>query len=78
MACGKHFPGHGDTETDSHKDMPVLNQTKERLEAIELYPFSQLIRYGVSSMMVAHMNVLALDGAPNFPSTLSPKLCKIN
>ena len=74
MACGKHFPGHGDTETDSHKDMPVLNQTKERLEAIELYPFSQLIRYGVSSMMVAHMNVLALDGAPNFPSTLSPKI----
>ena len=74
MAFGKHFPGHGDTETDSHKDMPVLNQTKERLEAIELYPFSQLIRYGVSSMMVAHMNVLALDGAPNFPSTLSPKI----
>jgi beta-glucosidase-like glycosyl hydrolase/CubicO group peptidase (beta-lactamase class C family) len=74
MACGKHFPGHGDTETDSHKDMPVLNQTKERLEAVELYPFSQLIRYGVSSMMVAHMNVLALDGAPNFPSTLSPKI----
>ncbi|HUM52707.1 MAG TPA: glycoside hydrolase family 3 N-terminal domain-containing protein, partial [Chitinophagales bacterium] len=74
MACGKHFPGHGDTETDSHKDMPVLNQTKERLDAVELYPFSQLIRFGVSSMMVAHMNVLALDGAPNFPSTLSPKI----
>lgn len=74
MACGKHFPGHGDTETDSHKDLPVLNQSKERLEAVELYPFSQLIRYGVSSMMVAHMNVLALDDRPNFPSTLSKKI----
>ncbi len=74
MACGKHFPGHGDTETDSHKDLPVLNHSLERLNAIELYPFKQLIRYGISSIMVAHMNVLAIDPTPNLPSTLSPKV----
>lgn len=74
LACGKHFPGHGDTDVDSHKDLPVLNHSLERLEALELYPFNQLIRYGVGSMMVAHMNVLALDKTPNLPSTLSPKV----
>ncbi|HNF49102.1 MAG TPA: glycoside hydrolase family 3 N-terminal domain-containing protein [Chitinophagales bacterium] len=74
MACAKHFPGHGDTDVDSHKDMPVLTQSRERLNAIELYPFNQLIRYGVSSVMVAHMNVLAIDNTPNLPSTLSPKV----
>ncbi|MCB9034254.1 MAG: serine hydrolase [Chitinophagales bacterium] len=74
MACAKHFPGHGDTETDSHKDLPVLNQSKERLENVELYPFRAMIRNGISSVMVAHMNVLALDNTPNLPSTLSPKI----
>ena len=74
LACGKHFPGHGDTDVDSHKDLPVLTHNIDRLEAIELYPFSQFINYGVGSMMVAHMNVLALDKTPNLPSTLSPIL----
>jgi beta-N-acetylhexosaminidase len=74
LACGKHFPGHGDTNVDSHKDLPVLNHSPERLEAIELYPFSQFIRYGVGSIMVAHMSVLALDKSPFLPSTLSPKV----
>ncbi|MCC6570683.1 MAG: glycosyl hydrolase, partial [Chitinophagales bacterium] len=74
LASGKHFPGHGDTDVDSHKDMPVLKHSKERLESVELYPFRQLIRYGVGSVMVAHMNVQALDNTPNLPSTLSPKV----
>ncbi len=74
LASGKHFPGHGDTDVDSHKDLPVLKHNLERLESVELYPFKQFIRYGVGSMMVSHLNVLALDGAPNFPATLSPKI----
>ena len=74
LASGKHFPGHGDTDVDSHKDLPVLNHSLERLESVELYPFKQFIRYGVGSIMVSHLNVLALDGAPNFPATLSPKI----
>jgi beta-glucosidase-like glycosyl hydrolase/CubicO group peptidase (beta-lactamase class C family) len=74
LASGKHFPGHGDTEVDSHKDMPVVNHSIERLESVELYPFKQFIRYGIGSMMVSHLNVIALDAAPNFPATLSPKI----
>ena len=71
LACGKHFPGHGDTDVDSHKDLPVLRHSADRLASVELYPFQQLIRYGVGSIMVAHLNVLSLDAAPNFPATLS-------
>lgn len=74
MACAKHFPGHGDTDVDSHYDMPVLQHSAERLDNIELYPFKAMIRNGVSSVMVAHMNVLAYDNTPNLPSTLSPKV----
>lgn len=74
LTSGKHFPGHGDTDVDSHKDLPVLKHSLERLESVELYPFKQFIRYGVGSIMVSHLNVLALDGAPNFPATLSPKI----
>lgn len=74
LACGKHFPGHGDTNTDSHYDLPVLQHSKERLEKVELYPFKALIRNGIGSIMVAHMNVLALDDTPNLPSTLSKKV----
>ncbi|HPA36149.1 MAG TPA: glycoside hydrolase family 3 N-terminal domain-containing protein [Chitinophagales bacterium] len=74
LASGKHFPGHGDTDVDSHKDLPVLKHSKERLESVELYPFRQFIRYGIGSIMVAHMNVQALDNTPNLPSTLSPKV----
>lgn len=74
LPSGKHFPGHGDTDVDSHKDLPVVKHSMDRLESVELYPFKQFIRYGVGSMMVSHLNVLALDGAPNFPATLSPKI----
>lgn len=64
LASAKHFPGHGDTDVDSHKDLPVVNHSLERLEAIELYPFRQLINYGVGSVMVSHLNVLSLDPKP--------------
>lgn len=74
LASAKHFPGHGDTDVDSHKDLPVVKHDLQRLESVELYPFKQLIRYGVGSIMVSHLNVLALDSTPNFPATLSPKI----
>ncbi len=57
----KHFPGHGDTDVDSHKGLPVLNFTKSRLDSLELYPFRQLIANGVDMVMVGHLEVKALD-----------------
>jgi beta-N-acetylhexosaminidase len=67
----KHFPGHGDTDVDSHYDLPQLNFTKARLDSLEIYPFRELIREGAAGVMVAHMNIPALDKTPNLPSTLS-------
>ena len=67
----KHFPGHGDTNVDSHHDLPQLKFTKERLDSLELYPFKQLIAKGASGVMIAHMNIPAWDNTPNLPSTLS-------
>lgn len=78
LASGKHYPGHGDTDVDSHKDLPVVRHSLERLESVELYPFRQFIRYGVGSIMVSHLNVLAMDAAPNFPATLSSKIVQDN
>lgn len=57
----KHFPGHGDTDVDSHKGLPVLNFTKSRLDSLELYPFRQLIANDVDMVMVGHLEVKALD-----------------
>jgi beta-N-acetylhexosaminidase len=71
MACAKHFPGHGDTHTDSHKDLPQINKTLAELDTLELYPFKELIRNGVKSVMVAHLGILALETEPNLPTTLS-------
>ena len=72
MAVAKHFPGHGDTDTDSHYGLPVVHQSRSRLDSIELFPFRALISGGVSGVMVAHLNVLSLDTTPNLPATLSP------
>jgi beta-N-acetylhexosaminidase len=74
LACGKHFPGHGDTDTDSHYDLPVLKQNRQRLDTIELKPFREMIKRGLGSMMIAHLSIPALDNTPNLPSTLSPKI----
>ncbi|MEP6794406.1 MAG: glycoside hydrolase family 3 N-terminal domain-containing protein, partial [Saprospiraceae bacterium] len=71
MASGKHFPGHGDTDVDSHFDLPVISHSMERLKDIELYPFQQLIDAGLPSMMVAHLHVPAIDSTPLMSSTLS-------
>ena len=61
LAVCKHFPGHGDTEVDSHKSLPVLPFTRERLDSIELYPFRKAIEAGVGGMMVGHLNVTSID-----------------
>jgi beta-glucosidase-like glycosyl hydrolase len=71
LASLKHFPGHGDTDLDSHFDLPQLPFTKQRLDSLELYPFKQLIASGASGVMVAHMNIPSLDSTANLPSTLS-------
>ncbi len=71
MACGKHFPGHGDTDVDSHFDLPVINHSVERLDSIELFPFKQLIPQGLQSIMIAHLHIPAYDSTPNLPTTLS-------
>lgn len=64
VACAKHFPGHGDTEVDSHKALPVLKFPMERLDSVELYPFRRLIKDGVKMVMVGHLLVPALDTLP--------------
>ncbi|MCU4176016.1 glycoside hydrolase family 3 N-terminal domain-containing protein [Carboxylicivirga sp. N1Y90] len=71
IAVAKHFPGHGDTDVDSHKALPVIPYTKERLDSIELYPFRQLIDNGIMGVMTAHLNVPKLEPEPNKPSSTS-------
>jgi beta-N-acetylhexosaminidase len=73
LACGKHFPGHGDTSKDSHVDLPVVHQSLERLERVELVPFRAAAAAGVASLMTAHVVYPALD--PGAPATLSPATC---
>ncbi|RMD96252.1 MAG: beta-N-acetylhexosaminidase, partial [Bacteroidetes bacterium] len=74
MACAKHFPGHGDTDVDSHHDLPVITHSRQRLDSVELMPFKMLTAQGVASVMVAHLQVPALDDRPNTPTTLSRKV----
>ena len=72
LATGKHFPGHGDTNVDSHLDLPLITHSIARLDSIELYPFRKLIGEGIGSIMVAHLNLPSLDTTSGLPSTLSP------
>lgn len=72
LACGKHFPGHGDTDSDSHLTLPVIKHDKARMDSLELYPFKELIANGLGSMMVAHLFIPAYDDRKNTASTLSP------
>ena len=72
VACGKHFPGHGDTNADSHKELPVVEASRERLEAVELPPFRRAAAAGVETMMTAHVLYKALDD--RLPATLSPEI----
>jgi beta-N-acetylhexosaminidase len=68
-ACGKHFPGHGDTNVDSHLDLPRLSHSMERLERVELAPFRAAVRAGIDAIMTAHVVFEAID--PQVPATLS-------
>lgn len=72
MANGKHFPGHGDTDSDSHLSLPIINSSKEEMDSLELYPFKQLFQQGLASIMVAHLYVPAFDTTKNRATTLSP------
>jgi beta-N-acetylhexosaminidase len=72
VACGKHFPGHGDTNADSHKELPVVEASRERLEQIEFPPFRHAAAHGVATMMTAHVLYRALDDQR--PATLSPTI----
>ena len=71
IACAKHFPGHGDTDTDSHYALPQLNHSPQRIDTLELYPFKKLIEGGVASVMVAHLEIPQLEPQPKLASSLS-------
>ncbi len=72
IACAKHFPGHGDTDKDSHKTLPVIHADRARLDSVELFPYRILISQGLMSIMSAHLLVPALEQEENLPSSLSP------
>ncbi|HEX9284275.1 MAG TPA: beta-N-acetylhexosaminidase [Nitrospirales bacterium] len=72
LACGKHFPGHGDTATDSHKELPTVPHGLDRLRTMELRPFVHCIQNGMAALMTAHVRYPAWD--PDFPATLSPAI----
>ncbi|WP_437372011.1 glycoside hydrolase family 3 N-terminal domain-containing protein [Maribacter litoralis] len=74
LANGKHFPGHGDTEVDSHHNLPIIPFSKKRLDSLELYPFKNLIASGLSSIMVAHLEVPALEMKKELPSSISEQI----
>ena len=71
IATAKHFPGHGDTDSDSHRTLPIINHSKERLDSLEIFPFKKLIENGLDAVMVAHLFVPGLDSTLNTPTTLS-------
>lgn len=71
ITCAKHFPGHGDTEVDSHYDLPVIKHTRSMLHARELQPFKKMIQANVPMIMTAHLHIPALDDRENLPSSLS-------
>ena len=72
IACAKHFPGHGDTETDSHLALPRVTADRERIESVELAPFARAVEAGIPMIMTAHVIFDALD--PQLPATLSPRV----
>jgi beta-N-acetylhexosaminidase len=72
IATGKHFPGHGDTETDSHVALPVIRHDRIRMDSVELRPFKEAIDAGMGAIMTAHISVPSLNGGVREPSTLSP------
>jgi beta-N-acetylhexosaminidase len=74
LATAKHFPGHGDTDQDSHKTLPTISFDEKRIDSIELYPYKALFKEGLSSVMVAHLNIPSLEPRAGYPSTLSKNI----
>lgn len=74
LGSAKHFPGHGDTSQDSHKTLPTIDFSAERIENVELYPFRKLIENGVASIMVAHLDIPSLGTSSGKPSSLSKEI----
>lgn len=74
LATGKHFPGHGDTEVDSHVALPVIRHDRARMDSVELRPFQEAINAGMGAIMTAHISVPSLNGGRREPSTLSPEV----
>lgn len=72
IATGKHFPGHGDTDTDSHLDLPIIDVSRERMDSVELLPFQAVIDQGIGGIMTAHLSIPSLTEDRNTPATLSP------
>lgn len=72
MACAKHFPGHGDTETDSHFDLPIINKSRQQLDSLELVPFKEMFKNNVGSVMIAHLYIPSIDNTANRATSLSP------
>jgi len=71
FSTGKHFPGHGDTSTDSHYTLPLVNFSKERLDMVELYPYKRMFDEGLASVMVGHLNIPSLESKKKYPSSAS-------
>ncbi len=71
LACAKHFPGHGDTETDSHLDLPIINKSMAELDSLELMPFRALFKKGIASVMIAHLYIPSIDSTANRATSLS-------
>ncbi len=74
LACAKHFPGHGDTDVDSHVDMPVIPYSRSRLDSVELFPYPYLMKGGLAAVMVGHLSVPVLEKRPHVPATLSKSI----
>ena len=74
LANAKHFPGHGDTDSDSHKTLPTVEFDAARIDSIELYPYKELIKEGLSSVMVAHLNIPSLEPKSDYPSSISKNI----
>ena len=74
LAIAKHFPGHGDTDTDSHLDLPVINHPEERMESVELYPFREVIANRINGIMIAHLYIPTYDDTPDLAATFSPRI----
>jgi len=72
ITVAKHFPGHGDTDTDSHHSLPFIGHSAVTIDTLDIYPFRELIKEGLDGVMVAHLNIPALDSTKNIPSSLSP------